>query len=160
MALQVAVSGPRHCTSEDEHNAERGGELLAQRGAAVLCGGRNVGVMAAVARGTKKGGGICIGIPPGPNREGASPDLTVVIPSNLGRSLQQRFSSKRRRVNSSRRLLGTLSELALGVRRGNIPVIVIGGWKILDQDNQLVAGPHLVETPEEAIDLVFELAGH
>src|ERR687883_477110 len=84
MAFQVMVSGPRHCTQQDEENARQIGELLAQRGAIVLCGGRQLGVMGAVAAGVRAGNGICIGILPGATEEGASKDLTVVIPSDLG----------------------------------------------------------------------------
>lgn len=42
MPYQVAVCGPRHCTEEDTANAYRIGELLAERGAVVICGGASV----------------------------------------------------------------------------------------------------------------------
>ena len=95
----------------------------------------------------------------GPDRGGASPDLAVVIPSHLGEARNNVL------VQSGDALIvvggswGTLSELALGMRRGNIPVIVIGGWKLLDHDNHLVTGPRYVDTAEQAVDLAFELGG-
>jgi uncharacterized protein (TIGR00725 family) len=157
MAFQVTVSGPRHCTETDEANARRIGELLAQRGAIVLCGGRQLGVMGAVAAGVRSANGICVGILPGPTTEGSSQDLTVVIPSDLGEARNNVL------VQSCNALIvvggswGTLSELALGMRRGGIPVIVIGGWRLVNTDGQPVEGPHFVDTPEEAVNLAFEL---
>jgi uncharacterized protein (TIGR00725 family) len=159
VAFQVAVSGPRDCTEADEHNARRIGELLAERGAIVLCGGLDAGVMAAVAAGAKKAGGISVGILGGPSRGGASPDLTVVIPSSLGEARNNVL------VHGGDALIvvggswGTLSELALGMRRQNLPVIVVGGWRVLDQENRPVGGPHHVDSPEEAVELAFRLAG-
>ncbi len=43
MPYQVAVCGPRHCTVQDAEHARRVGELLAERGAVVLCGGGDGG---------------------------------------------------------------------------------------------------------------------
>jgi uncharacterized protein (TIGR00725 family) len=153
------VSGPRDCTEADRRNARRVGELLAERGAIILCGGLDLGVMAAVAAGARKAGGLSVGILGGPSRAGASPDLTVVIPSGLGEARNSVL------VHSGDALIvvggswGTLSELALGMRRGDVPVIVLGGWKILDRDGVPVEGPHHVETAEEAVELAVELAG-
>ena len=84
MAFQVAVSGPGECTEEEARTARRLGELLAGRGAVVLCGGRDAGVMAAVAAGARAAGGLTVGILPGSSRAGASPDLAVAITTGMG----------------------------------------------------------------------------
>lgn len=157
MAFQVTVSGPRQCTKMDEANAGRIGELLAQRGAIVLCGGRQLGVMGAVAAGVRSANGICVGILPGPTEEGASEDLTVVIPSDLGEARNNVLVQGCHALIVVGGSWGTLSELALGMRRGGIPVIVIGGWKLTAADGQPVEGPHIAATPEEAVALAFEL---
>jgi uncharacterized protein (TIGR00725 family) len=155
MAFQVAVSGPSQCGEADERNARRVGELLAEQGAVVLCGGLHLGVMGAVAASVRESGGICVGILPGPDRDEASEHLTVVIPSGLGEARNNVL------VQSADALIvlggswGTLSELALAMRRGGIPVIVVGGWKLLDANGQPVDGPHHVDTPEEAVELAF-----
>ena len=47
---------------------------------------------------------------------------------------------------------GTLSELALAMRRG-VPVVSLGGWRVLDRTGAPVPGVHHVETPEEAVAL-------
>jgi uncharacterized protein (TIGR00725 family) len=77
------VCGPRDCTTTQAELARRVGVLLAEAGAIVICGG-GTGVMAAVAAGARSVGGLVVGIRPGPDRVGASPDLSVTIVTNLG----------------------------------------------------------------------------
>ncbi|MGH7615513.1 MAG: TIGR00725 family protein, partial [Gemmatimonadales bacterium] len=60
----VAVVGGSECTTVEAAVAEEVGRRLAQAGAIVLCGGLT-GVMEAVARGVRAGGGLTIGILPG-----------------------------------------------------------------------------------------------
>jgi len=50
---------------------------------------------------------------------------------------------------------GTLSELALAKRRGDVPVITLGGWTILDTNGQPVAGIDVADSPEHAVDLAM-----
>jgi uncharacterized protein (TIGR00725 family) len=157
MAFQVAVSGPRHCTAQDEENARTIGTLLADREAVVLCGGRNLGVMSAVASGVRAAGGTCVGILPNGSREGSSPDISIHIVTNAGEARNTFL------VWSADALIvvggswGTLSELALGMRKGDIPVIQLGGWELLDEQGAPIPGIHHVEDPREAVDLAFSL---
>ena len=154
----MAVSGPSECTEEEARTARRLGELLARRGAVVLCGGRDAGVMAAVAAGARAAGGLAVGILPGRSRAGASEDLAVAVTTGLGEarnSVLVQAADALVVVGSS---WGTLSELALGMRRGDIPVIAVGGWQLLDEDGRPVEGPHRATSPAEAVDLVFRLA--
>jgi uncharacterized protein (TIGR00725 family) len=60
--VQVAVCGPRHCTYRDNTHVYQVGQLLAQAGATVICGG-GTGVMAAVAAGARAKNGLVIGPP-------------------------------------------------------------------------------------------------
>ena len=83
MAIQVAVCGPRHCTPLDEQNAYQVGQLLAEHGVTVICGG-GIGVMAAVAAGARSKNGLVIGIRPGSDRTGSSPDLSATLVTNMG----------------------------------------------------------------------------
>ena len=50
---------------------------------------------------------------------------------------------------------GTMSEVALALRRGGIPVVVLGGWRVLDADGRPVPGPRHVDTPEQAVRLAL-----
>ena len=150
MPFQVAVCGPRQCTGDERTNAYRVGQLLAQRGVTVLCGG-GTGVMAAVAAGVRSNSGVVIGIWPNDSREGASPDLSAVIVTNMGEARNALIVWSADAVIAIGGSWGTLSEIALANRRGGIPVISLGGWRVLDQENREVAGIEHVRTAEEAV---------
>lgn len=150
MAFQVAVCGPRFCTDEDTANARRVGELLAEHGAVVICGG-GVGVMAAVAAGARSRNGLVIGIRPNDNKEGSSPDLSATIVTNLGEARNAVIVWSADAVISVGGSWGTLSEIALAMRKGDVPVIALGGWKIVDDAGAPVPGIDHVRTAEEAV---------
>ncbi|MEV7808981.1 TIGR00725 family protein [Microbispora sp. NPDC088329] len=152
MAIQVAVCGPRDCTAEDERDAREVGRLLAERGAVVICGGYT-GVMAAVAAGARSAGGIVVGILSRADRDHANPDLSIVIPTGAGEARNTVI------VNSGEAVIvvggswGTLSEVALAMRRGRVPVVQLGGWRILDQRGDPVPGVRHAASPAEALEL-------
>jgi uncharacterized protein (TIGR00725 family) len=151
VALQVAVCGPRYCTEGDAENARRVGELLAEQGAVIICGG-GVGVMAAVAAGARSRNGLVIGIRPNGSREGASPDLSATIVTNMGEARNAVIVWSADAIISIGGSWGTLSEIALGMRRGETPVIALGGWKVIEADGSPVPGIQYVNTPADAVE--------
>jgi uncharacterized protein (TIGR00725 family) len=156
MAVQVAVCGPRVCTAQDEERAHQVGRLLAEAGATVLNGGGS-GVMAAVSAGARSAGGLVIGIRPGGTRDGANPDLSAVLATNLGEARNAVLVGSADAVIVVGGSWGTLSELALARCRG-VPVISLGGWQILDADGDpLPDAPPAAATPEDAVS--FALSG-
>lgn len=157
MPFQVSVCGPRHATEEDIENALKVGQLLAQRGATVLCGG-GTGVMAGVAAGVRKEDGVVIGIRPSATKEGASPDLSAVIVTNMGEARNAIIVWSADAVIVIGGSWGTLSELALAKRRGDVPVISLGGWQIVDKDGQPVPGVEVADSAEDAVGRAFALA--
>ena len=152
MVFQVAVCGPADCTDQQCNHAYRVGESLAQRGAVVICGGGS-GVMAAVAAGASGGGGTVIGIRPGGSREGACDGLSATIDTDMGEARNAIIVASADAVIAIGGSWGTLSEVALAMRRGTIPVVSLGGWQILDADGIPVLGIQQAETPEAAVDL-------
>ncbi|MBX6722497.1 MAG: TIGR00725 family protein [Dactylosporangium sp.] len=158
MAFQVAVCGPRYCTDADRQNAYRVGQILAERGAVVICGG-GVGVMAAVAAGARSKGGLVVGIRPTDTRDGASPDLSVTIVTNMGEARNAIIVWSADAVIVIGGSWGTLSELALAKRRGGVPVISLGGWQILDSTGQPVPGVETADSPEAAVELALVRPG-
>jgi hypothetical protein len=51
---------------------------------------------------------------------------------------------------------GTLSEVALAKRRGGIPVVTIGGWRVLDSDGVELPDPVTrAADPAEAVAIVL-----
>jgi uncharacterized protein (TIGR00725 family) len=152
MTIQISVCGPRNCTDNDRSNAFELGRLIAQRDAVVICGGYT-GVMAAVAAGANAEGGTVVGILSRADRENANPDLTIVIPTGIGEARNNVI------VNSGDAIIvvggswGTLSELALAMRRGRAPVVQLGGWQLRDENDQPIPGIKHAKTPDEALQL-------
>ena len=154
MAIQVSVCGPRRATEADEQVAYEVGRLLAERGAVVICGG-GVGVMSAVAAGARSQDGLVIGIRPNASREGASPDLSATIVTNMGEARNAIIVWSADAVIVVGGSWGTLSELALAKRRGGVPVVQIGGWRMFDTNGDEVSGVENVTTAEAAVKLVL-----
>jgi uncharacterized protein (TIGR00725 family) len=150
MAYQVAVCGPHDCSDAEAARAFRVGELLADAGAVVLCGGGG-GVMAAVAAGVRAHNGLVVGIRPGGSSDGASPDLSVTVLTNMGQARNAIIVSSADAVIAIGGSWGTLSEVALAMRRDTLPVISLGGWQIIDAAGKPVPGVTAVATPEDAV---------
>ena len=152
MTIQVAVCGPSECDEELRGLAFETGRLLAARGAVVICGGYG-GIMAAAAAGARSADGTVVGILSGADRAHANPDLSIVIPTGIGQARNAII------VNSGDAVIvvggswGTLSEVALAMRGGRVPVVQLGGWQIGDADGAPLPGPRRAHTPQEALEL-------
>jgi len=150
----VAVVGPGGAVSEDLLViARRVGELLAQHGAVVVCGGLD-GVMAAAVEGAAAAGGISVGLLPGRTREGAAAGLSVALPTGLGEgrnALVVRTADSVIAVGGS---WGTLSEVALAVRAG-LPVVAVDGWSVLDGSGHPVRGVSVATGADDAVALAL-----
>jgi uncharacterized protein (TIGR00725 family) len=153
--IQVAVCGPADCTARDERHAYRVGELLAEAGAATLCGG-GTGVMAAVAAGARARDGLVVGIRPD---RGRSSEVSVTVATNLGQARNAVLVESADAVIAVGGSWGTLSEVAHAMRRGGVPVVSVGGWRVLDEAGAPVPGIRYVETPEEAVAVALAPSG-
>jgi hypothetical protein len=152
MAIQVSVCGPRDCTEAERDTAFELGRLLAERGAVVVCGGYG-GVMAAVAAGARSADGVVVGILSAADREGANPHLSITIPTGLGQARNAVIVNSGDAVIAVGGSWGTLSELALAARRGGVPVVQVGGWRLLDEAGEPVPGVSHADTAREALGL-------
>ena len=150
MTVQVAVCGPAECSPAEAAQAREVGERLAARGAVVICGG-GTGVMAAVAAGARSRGGVVVGIRPGTGREDANEDLTAVVVTAMGEARNAIIVQSADAVIAVGGSWGTLSEVALAMRRG-IPVVALGGWRVTGPDGTPIDGIRFVSTPAAAVD--------
>ena len=149
MAKQIAVCGPSACSNSEARQAFEIGELLAESGATVICGG-GPGVMAAAARGAHTNGGLVIGIRPDDDPTTASTYLSAVVVTGMGEARNGIIVKSADAVIVVGGSWGTMSEVALALRRG-IPVVSLAGWSVIDADGAAVAGLTTVRTPEEAV---------
>ncbi|PRX97147.1 LOG family protein [Allonocardiopsis opalescens] len=150
MPIQVAVCGPSDAGAELSRQAHEVGRLLAQRSAVVICGGYS-GVMGAVAAGARSAGGMVIGVLSGADRSGAAPGLSAVLPTGMGQARNNIIVNAADAVIVIGSSWGSVSELALAKRRGGIPVVQLGGWRIYDADGRPVEGIGHADDPEDAV---------
>ena len=154
--VQVAVCGPADASEAEVTDARRVGELLAERGVTVLCGGGG-GVMAAVAAGARSRGGLVIGVRPDDGTDPGPADVSASVVTNMGQARNAILVWSADAVIAVGGSWGTLSEVALAMRRGGIPVVVLDGWRILDRTGDAVPGLYPVGTPEEAVRVALRL---
>ena len=152
----VSVIGASSCGPELAALGEELGELLAQRGAIVVCGG-GTGVMAAVARGVKRAGGVCIGILPEEDRRFAAPDLTYSVCSGIGHARNLSVVASGDAVIALGGAWGTLSEIGLARSIGR-PVVLLQSWQVAPPSGDELDGVRRAQTPAEAVELALTVA--
>ncbi len=134
--------------------ARETGARLAAAGLTVVTGGLG-GVMEAASRGAAEAGGLSIGLLPGERHEDANPWVHFAIPTGLGDARNVLVAVAGLGVIAVAGEVGTLSEMALALRRG-LPVISLGSWEL--DPSRLHAGRVLLraDTPEQAVKLLLE----
>jgi len=140
----VAVIGGHKCTREVEYFAINLGKKLSKVVNILVCGGLS-GVMMAVSKGFKAGGGLTIGIIPGYEKKQANPFMDIVIPTGLGLARNLLVVKSADVVVALPGQAGTLSEIAYCLQF-DIPIISLNSWDI--------PGVIKVKTIEEAISEV------
>lgn len=137
----VAVCGATEATPSQLDAAREVGRLLAQSGAIVINGGYG-GVAAAASEGAARVGGTVVGLLSEGDRGGASPHLTVALPTGLGQGRNLLIVTAAESVIAIGRGWGTLSEIAHAKRLGR-SVYALDTWD--------VQGLEVVDTPAEAV---------
>lgn len=152
----VAVVGAAEARPDLKGLAERVGELLAERGAAVVCGGRG-GVMEAVCRGVERAGGVSIGLLPGFDESEANPHVTFALPTGMAQGRNWLVVLAGRSVIALGGGYGTLAEIALALKAGK-RVVGLETWQASRPDGSSL-GLLAARTPEEAVDLALAEVG-
>jgi uncharacterized protein (TIGR00725 family) len=143
----VGVIGGHSCNKKVEQLAQNLGKKLAKVVDYLVCGGLG-GVMKAVCKGFKEGGGITIGIIPSYDKDTANPYVDIVIPTGLGLARNVLVVKTADVVIALPGEYGTLSEIAYCLQLG-VPIISLKSWNI--------KGVIKAKTIEEAIDKVKEI---
>jgi uncharacterized protein (TIGR00725 family) len=149
----VSVIGASRASAELAAKAEELGELLAERGLVVVCGGRE-GVLEDVVRGVRSKSGVSIGILPEDHRERAAADLTYTVCSAIGHARNLGVVASGDVVIALGGAWGTLSEIGLARSLGR-PVILLDTWRIEQPEGGELDGVRRASTPAEAVDLAL-----
>lgn len=131
------------------------GQLLAKKGATVVCGGLR-GVMEAVCRGAKSEGGTTIGILPGNDPALSNEFIDFPIMTGMGYARNVIVVKTGRAVIAIDGGYGTLSEIGHALGDG-IPVIGLETWKLAERKD-LPAGLEIATSPSEAVDKAIKAA--
>jgi uncharacterized protein (TIGR00725 family) len=141
--VRIGVIGSSDCGEEVAAVARRVGELIAEEGAALICGGLG-GVMEAAAEGARRAGGITVGILPGQDPRAANAGIVIAIPTGLGEARNALVVGASDAVIAIAGGWGTLSEAAFCLTN-RVPLIR------LNSDLPPLPVPE-AETPEAAVE--------
>jgi uncharacterized protein (TIGR00725 family) len=151
----IAVIGDSSCSPEEAKLAETVGELLAQQGVTIICGGLT-GVMEAVCRGAKSKGGLTVGILPGQDSSMANPWVDIPVVTGIGEARNVAVVKSAQAVIAISGGYGTLSEIAYALK-SRIPVIGLNTWSLSRngrEDDPIIR----VQSATEAVDKAISLA--
>ena len=157
----IAVIGDSSCSPEEAKLAEAVGELLAQQGVTVVCGGLG-GVMEAVCRGAKSKGGLTVGILPGQDSSTANPWVDVPVATGIGEARNVVVIKSAQAVIAIGGSYGTLSEIAYALKNG-IPVVGLNTWSLSRngrEDDSIIRVQSAVEAVNKAISLAKRRENH
>ncbi len=143
----ISVVGGRKVEKRLLREAEKLGRLIAAKDAVVVCGGLT-GVMEAVSKGAKAGGGLTVGILPHEHKKNANEYIDIPLATGLGIGRNVIIARTADAVIAVGGEYGTLSEIAFALQMGK-PVVGIETWDI--------RGIIPAEHAEDAVEKVFEL---
>ncbi len=138
--------------------AEEVGREMARRGVTPVCGGLT-GVMEAVCKGAKSGGGTTIGILPGGSPDTANAHVDIPIATNMGYARNVAVVSTGRAVIAVGGAFGTLSEIAYALSYG-IPVIALHSWPLTVRGDGIPVGDEytIADDPVDAVNKAIHAA--
>ncbi len=140
--IRIGVIGGSSPDKEARQQAFRVGQLIAEKGAILVCGGLS-GVMESASRGAKEAGGFTIGILPGNSLDDANISIDIPIATGMGYSRNSLVAMNSDAIIAIDGQYGTLSEIAYGCIYGK-KVIGLGTWDL--------EGVAPVKSPEQAVD--------
>jgi len=149
LRIPIGVIGPREASGAQLRAALEVGELLAECGFVVICGGRQ-GVMQAVCEGVARNGGTSIGLLPGSDPADANHYVGIAIATGIGEARNALIARAALCLVAIGDSFGTLSEVALARHFGKR----VFGLEAAAR----VEGVEHVADPREAVTRVAEVA--
>ena len=149
LRIPIGVVGPREASGAQLRAALEVGELLAECGFVVICGGRE-GVMQAVCEGVARNGGTAIVLLPGSDPAEANHYVSVAIATGIGEARNALIARAALCLVTIGDSFGTLSEVALARQFGKRVFGLQGAAR--------VEGVEHVADPREAVTRVAEVA--
>lgn len=144
--LRIGVIGGSSPDQESFSLALKIGQLIAKKGAILICGGLS-GIMEASARGAQQAGGLTVGILPGNSPSDANPHIDIAIATGLGYTRNSLVALNSDVIIAVDGQYGTLTEIAYGCIYGK-KIIGLGTWDI--------KGVIRAQTAEEAVELASQ----
>jgi len=145
---RVSVIGAGACGTETEAVAFRLGELIAQNGWLLVCGGC-LGVQRAACQGAKTAGGTTLGILPGLDFAQANEFVDFPVITGLGHMRNFLVVRNGHVAVAVEGGAGTLSEIGLALK-SQVPVVAIGKWSGIE-------GVHAAKDADEAMAIARTL---
>ncbi|MGB9764142.1 MAG: TIGR00725 family protein [Candidatus Saccharicenans sp.] len=142
---RIAVIGGNRPDENSRRAAYKVGQLLAEKGAILICGGLG-GVMEEAARGAYEAGGLTIGLLPGNVPAEANPYIHLAIATGIGFNRNSMVVLNADAVIAINGEYGTLSEIAFAR---------IFGKKVIGLKTWEIKGVIPAWTPEEAVELAI-----
>jgi len=144
--IRIGVIGGAKPDAKSLQIAFKIGQIIARKGAILVCGGLS-GVMESASRGAKEAGGLTVGILPGNSPKDSNRYIDIAIATGLGYTRNSLVVMNADVIIAVDGQYGTLSEIAYGcVHRKK--VIGIRTWDI--------EGVIKAESAEEAVDLALK----
>jgi uncharacterized protein (TIGR00725 family) len=126
----IGVIGSGRPLSDEQFKlAYEVGKLIAQRGAALVCGGLG-GIMEAAAKGAHENEGFVVGILPTADKADANPYVDLAVPTGLGSARNALVVRTADVLIAFPGSFGTLSEMALSLDTGKSMVFLPGAWDL------------------------------
>ena len=144
----IGVVGAGQGTPEGYADALEVGRLVAEGGAALVCGGLG-GIMEAACRGAREAGGEPSGILPGADRTQANPWVTFPIPTHMGHARNVIIAHTAQALIAVEGEYGTISEMAIALKLGK-PVFTL-------RQKLQIPGAVVVQSPLEAVQSALQV---
>ncbi len=151
----AVIGGQADPTEETLRLATRVGQLIAKKGAHLICGGLE-GVMQAACQGAKEAGGTTIGVLPSTSKHDANQYVDIPIVTGMGMARNVIIVRTADAIIAIDGRYGTLSEIAHALEQGK-KIISLKSWPM---SNLGIPQDLFVEvpSPEEAVELAYDYA--